>query len=149
MHRIEILDNLVRYNLSEEDRTADHHEQSANPVNQRTQRMELTTTFLQGDTRGRHWTTTRCLRRCSQDRACVRWTQGESSGKGREEAEEEDDDDEEDDDQRCHKETLESMLDCKWTIRRSLRMATRCVQMTFMENLLGYGIKKGGNGYGS
>lgn len=41
------------------------------------------------------------------------------------------------------------MLDCMWTIRRSLRMAIRCVQTTFMENLLGYGIKKGGNGYGS
>lgn len=47
MHRIEILDKLVRYKSCEEDSRADHHEQSTIPVNQRTQRMEFARTLIQ------------------------------------------------------------------------------------------------------
>lgn len=52
VHRIDILDNLFRYKLSEEDTRADHHEQSTIPVNQHRQKIEFTRTFLQREHEG-------------------------------------------------------------------------------------------------
>lgn len=100
MHRIEILGNQVRYNLSEEDARADDHEQSTIPGSQCMQRIELMNTLVQRGHEGEAldgdlMLETRFSRRyLSMLDARVNLREGP-----------------EDDSQERHKETIESMLD--------------------------------------